>query len=305
MKTVDNRMIDLYRKILSTSAIKAKLPEEAGKGYVTRIKTDQGISFSSWNMQYAKNTFVQGNSGKNVRIMFCRGAGVEWKIDSRINKMNQGEANFYICREENESIYYEENDEYFFDSLCIPYEKVIGMLDAYVSDPSHLLEEMQNRMFSISPEMIRCLSELRKSENISYGLGLMKFNAIVQELISSCLMTDIYDMRTKTGIHKDDLDIIRQLKEQIDRDPAGVPVIQALAYQYAMSISKLTRIFRQEYGISLHSYVIERRLCEGLGLLATGEITVGEVAQRVGYAKQSQFSAAFKKRFGISPSEYY
>ncbi|MBQ6321293.1 MAG: helix-turn-helix domain-containing protein [Lachnospiraceae bacterium] len=29
-----------------------------------------------------------------------------------------------------------------------------------------------------------------------------------------------------------------------------------------------------------------------------------EVAERVGYAKQSQFAAAFRKRFGVSPKDY-
>ncbi len=54
----------------------------------------------------------------------------------------------------------------------------------------------------------------------------------------------------------------------------------------------------------LHAYVIESRLCEGARLLAERKMTIGEISERVGYAKQSQFAAAFRKRFGVPPKEY-
>lgn len=58
------------------------------------------------------------------------------------------------------------------------------------------------------------------------------------------------------------------------------------------------------YNIPLHTYVIERRLYEGAKLLSEGKLSVGEVAWRVGYAKQSQFTAVFKRRFHILPRDY-
>ncbi len=71
-----------------------------------------------------------------------------------------------------------------------------------------------------------------------------------------------------------------------------------------MSVSKLTRIFRQVYGAPLHACVIEARLQKGAELLTHGEISIQEIAESLGYAKPSQFSADFKKRFGLLPGEY-
>jgi AraC-like DNA-binding protein len=71
-----------------------------------------------------------------------------------------------------------------------------------------------------------------------------------------------------------------------------------------MSVSKLTRCFRQVYGVSLHAYVIGARLQKGAELLLNHGITVREVSDAVGYAKPSQFSSEFRKRFGILPGEY-
>ena len=39
-------------------------------------------------------------------------------------------------------------------------------------------------------------------------------------------------------------------------------------------------------------------------LLHEAGIPVCEIAERVGYAKPSQFSADFRKRFGVLPREY-
>ena len=71
-----------------------------------------------------------------------------------------------------------------------------------------------------------------------------------------------------------------------------------------MSVSKLTRCFRRVYGSSLHAYVIASRLQKGAMLLIRGESSVQEIAERVGYNKPNQFSADFRKRFGMLPGEY-
>ena len=46
----------------------------------------------------------------------------------------------------------------------------------------------------------------------------------------------------------------------------------------------------------------EVRLELGLSLLQTTEIPVGQIAQRCGYESHSRFTAAFRSRFGLSPS---
>ncbi|MEH2424796.1 MAG: helix-turn-helix domain-containing protein [Nostoc sp.] len=40
-------------------------------------------------------------------------------------------------------------------------------------------------------------------------------------------------------------------------------------------------------------------------LLRSANLTVAEVANLLGYAQQGHFGAAFKRRFGITPSECF
>ena len=98
--------------------------------------------------------------------------------------------------------------------------------------------------------------------------------------------------------------LLRPVKSGIDADPGKAEKLDRMAREYGISISKLSRCFKETYGMPLHAYVIESRLCEGARLLAEGKLTIGEISERVGYAKQSQFAAAFRKRFGVPPKEY-
>ena len=76
----------------------------------------------------------------------------------------------------------------------------------------------------------------------------------------------------------------------------------ALARACHASESTLTRAFKQALGITPGAYVRERRLDEAMPLLESGRYSVGEVASRVGYARQAAFAAAFQRKFHVAPS---
>lgn len=68
------------------------------------------------------------------------------------------------------------------------------------------------------------------------------------------------------------------------------------------SESTVLRAFRREHGVAPLAYVRRRRLEEALHLLESGRYAVTEVGTRVGYENASAFSAAFRARFGVTPS---
>ena len=62
--------------------------------------------------------------------------------------------------------------------------------------------------------------------------------------------------------------------------------------------------FKAELGISPHRYRIRRRLDAACALLIRPELSIGEIAERLGYASQYEFSAQFKRYMGCPPSGY-
>lgn len=65
----------------------------------------------------------------------------------------------------------------------------------------------------------------------------------------------------------------------------------------------LSRLFKKEKGIKLSDYILLEKMNIANHLLKTTNFSVSIVASKVGYSNFSYFAQAFKRIFGISPSE--
>ena len=80
--------------------------------------------------------------------------------------------------------------------------------------------------------------------------------------------------------------------------------ISQLAVSVKLSSSHLQHLFKQQTGVSIKAYVIERRLQSAVNLLQTTYLSVKEVRNGVGIPDGSNFVRYFKRRFGRTPSHY-
>ena len=66
----------------------------------------------------------------------------------------------------------------------------------------------------------------------------------------------------------------------------------------------LNRMFIKHTGIGMHKYIIKLRMNEASLLILNTDLSLGLIAEKVGFNNSTHFSSYFKKEFGISPSEY-
>jgi AraC family transcriptional activator of pobA len=80
----------------------------------------------------------------------------------------------------------------------------------------------------------------------------------------------------------------------------------AVHYADALGVPRasLTRTLTQLTGRSTKELILERVMLEAARLLRFTDLTVGEVAYRVGFQDQLYFSRAFKRHFGTPPMSY-
>ena len=71
-----------------------------------------------------------------------------------------------------------------------------------------------------------------------------------------------------------------------------------------VSKSTLTKHFKKELGISVHEYIFDKIMFEVEQLLLQTKMSIGEISDKYKFYDQFYFSRIFKKRYGISPSEY-
>lgn len=95
------------------------------------------------------------------------------------------------------------------------------------------------------------------------------------------------------------LENIRQLLQQ---QPENEYTLHALAQLAAMSPSSLRSKFRQAYGHSVFDYLRDCRLALARRYLER-EYSVQQSAWMSGYQHASNFATAFRRRYGIAPSD--
>ena len=77
--------------------------------------------------------------------------------------------------------------------------------------------------------------------------------------------------------------------------------LAAIAQRLGCSSFHLCRVFRQATGLTLHQYRHDLRLRRALGLIEQGA-DLSAAALALGYSSHSHFTAAFSRRFGVTPS---
>jgi two-component system response regulator YesN len=80
--------------------------------------------------------------------------------------------------------------------------------------------------------------------------------------------------------------------------------LELLAREIGMSKYRLSHRFSREVGMSFRAYLLRVRLDRARELLATGRVSISEVAQAVGFTDLPRFDKLFKRYTGLTPSAY-
>lgn len=89
----------------------------------------------------------------------------------------------------------------------------------------------------------------------------------------------------------------------IEADPSRPLALDDVARDIATSRRSLQRAFEGE-GITFREAVAVARMRRAKALLERGGMPIYAVADRVGYRSKAEFTKAFKRHIGVTPSEY-
>jgi AraC-like DNA-binding protein len=87
----------------------------------------------------------------------------------------------------------------------------------------------------------------------------------------------------------------------IQRDPARAWTVASLADEVAMSRSAFAARFKELVGESPMQYITRWRMNVALTWLKEEDISLGDLANRLGYQSEAAFSRAFKRLIGVAP----
>ncbi|MDL2238413.1 AraC family transcriptional regulator [Christensenellaceae bacterium OttesenSCG-928-K19] len=103
--------------------------------------------------------------------------------------------------------------------------------------------------------------------------------------------------------HKGKAVRIMEFLDYISENASGI-TLSSMARHFGYSASYLSRMIKDMTGRNFKDIVLRARLERACELLKNNSISVGAVAESVGFCDASNFHKAFKKQLQMTPSEY-
>ena len=151
------------------------------------------------------------------------------------------------------------------------------------------------------PQAINIPTEIKKTPpGVAHHLiDLLDSNERVPDIYISIILEVLYSLYTKTANKHDK---ISEVRNYIKDNFIGFMTVNDIAAKFGFERSYLHRLFKQRYGISIKKFIIDTKMMRAKAMLEEGN-SVLEVAYKVGYSSEFNFSRAFKQYYGISPTE--
>ena len=97
---------------------------------------------------------------------------------------------------------------------------------------------------------------------------------------------------------------VQEIKDYLDLHFAEKITLNVLAERFYINKFYLTRVFKDQFGLSVTSYLTQLRITQAKRLLRFTDKSVENVAQECGLNDANYFSRLFKKVEGTTPGEY-
>jgi AraC-like DNA-binding protein len=99
------------------------------------------------------------------------------------------------------------------------------------------------------------------------------------------------------------VDMINRARLRIRESLETDVTIQQIADEQGVSYSNFRKLFKEYTGLSPATYQQELRLLRAKELLTTTELSIKEIAYRLNFESPDYFSAKFKAKIGLKPSD--
>ena len=130
------------------------------------------------------------------------------------------------------------------------------------------------------------------------------YNDHIYKTASKYLFSIFMKLAEKRQITPDGSVIAQQILAELDKAIDGTVSIEEICSKLFISRSKLIREFKTHYHVTPHAYLISRKIDFAKMLLQNTTHSIKSISTHLGFADEHYFSNIFKKKTGMSPSEY-
>jgi AraC-like DNA-binding protein len=180
-------------------------------------------------------------------------------------------------------------------------ERVEEVLSAYIS--------LKAESINIVPldaryrRWMKTICQVEKDNPLRITILQNRMMLLIERFFAS-LFEKMSNPAYRLPLTHDDIARVMHIERLLTRNVLQTPPsIQQLAKIAAISESKLKKDFKTMYSVPIYEYFQKARMHAAQDKLLTGKFSVKEVAMELGYSNLSNFTIAFKKEFGMLPSQ--
>ncbi len=168
-----------------------------------------------------------------------------------------------------------------------------GQYTSYASEDFHVTLEMRR----VIDDLVNCRQhgELKRIHTEARILELLMYQ--LEQLGSG------HDRPELDSVKGEDVLRLEQARDILKEAFRRPPTQRELSRMVALNEFKLRRGFKEYFGTTVYDYITRLRMEHARKLLVEERMTIAEVSNEVGFSHQNNFSIAFKKYFGLPPSD--
>ncbi|MCH4891032.1 helix-turn-helix transcriptional regulator [Acidaminobacter sp. JC074] len=301
---------DFFDTSTSTNDV-YRLNPNYGHGTVERVVLSEGVELAFMDMTFHKDVIYEYEIPvKFFEFAYCIEGRLTYGHYDRETHItiNPGDTFYWINGSDKGWIKYHKNTRY--NMIAIIYR------DYFFNGLVEKSDEIKKIMFSTdkksytgfikSSELILCFNQILfcKEEDKSLHKYMYLYSK-VYEMAAIFLKENktMQHIKSSLKLSKEDKDKIFEAKELVENNLVNPYSIEDLSRKVGLNTFKLKSGFKEMHQNTVFGYLRVCRMKKARRCLECSDCTVLEVANKVGYSNPSHFSVAFKKIYGVFPSE--
>lgn len=147
-------------------------------------------------------------------------------------------------------------------------------------------------------EYISLLNEIYQTAGSNDHIRDMNINQQLNKLLSFIMTETVYEEKRNNKYQ------ISEIKNYLDINYSRNITLEQLSDEFYINRFYLTRLFKNSYGMTINTYLQNKRVTEAKKMLRFTDLSIEDIAVSCGIDDANYFSRVFKKTEGISPKQY-
>lgn len=153
-------------------------------------------------------------------------------------------------------------------------------------------------------EILQKLNQVEEAFDRKRFCYELKIKGLLCEAFAMILYGHRQELTKFVPANLQELERLEKMLNYLNMHFTEVISLQDLADQVHLSREVCCRLFKKMTGKTITGYLEEYRVNKSFSLVQSGQYSMIQITEMVGFSNPSRFASAFRKRFGCNPGEY-